>query len=57
MDWDITMEHDGVALGKFGSHRSYQDDLEIFVTGFLPRRINKDHPVGETAIRVNTFIS
>lgn len=57
MDWDIIQEHDGVTVKKFGSHGPYQDSLEKSIIGLLPRRVNKEHPMVETAIRVKTFIS
>lgn len=32
---DITREHDGVVLEKFGSHRHYQNSPRRFITGLL----------------------
>lgn len=57
MDWDITRGHDVVVVGKFDSHGPYQDGPGRFVTKFLPERVNKEHPIGETANRTKTFLS
>lgn len=57
MDWDITRGHDGVVVGKFGSHGPYKDSLGRFVTVLLPVRVNREHLVGVTTTRAKTFLS
>lgn len=57
LDWDPTREHDGVVVGKFCAHGPYQDGPGRCVTGHLPERVTKDHPVGEILIWAKTFIS
>lgn len=56
LDWGITQEHDGVAMGKFGAHGVYQDGHTRCVTRLLPRRVIKKHPVGEIPTCAKTFL-
>lgn len=57
LDLDLTREHDRVVIEKFGAHGPYKDCPGRCVTGLLPERVTKEHPVGEIPICTKAFIS
>lgn len=57
MNWNFTKGQDGVVVGNFGTLNAYQDSPNLFITGLLLGRFNKDYPIGEVPCRANTFLN
>lgn len=57
MNWSMTKEQDGIAVGNFGTISAYKDSPSRSITSFLPSRFNKNYPLGKISRRANTFLN